>query len=628
MKKTLLKRLSRLYSTINAKIVFIIVMVIIFALQLIGANFITQTERQLVTNFQENQQLQLNFLENSILPYLEMHESIEAVSDEVNPIDEIYTLISDFSGTAITGIAVVDSEFVVLGNSDDTQQVMVGQLLNDEDVRTAILQGTSTARQIYNPTINARRWRIVEPIFSSSESQNVIGAIIVESNIEAIYDQITDITWIFLRASLIAIILSSILANMVSKALTDPIREMQAKAKAIAEGDYSGEVTVYGNDELGLLAQNINTLSHEVESGQQRIESERRRLDSVLSNMSEGVIATNRRGEIDVVNNMATRMLGLSHNLVIGQNILTILDIEERYNLRELIEKNEDITIDFSTVEHPSILRASFSMIQSTSGYISGVICVLRDVTEEERIEEERKQFVSNVSHELRTPLTSMRSYIEALIDGAWKDEELAPRFLSVAQSETDRMIRMIQDLLHLSRIDSGKSELNKELIDLTALFTQVLNRFDILLDSEEYRGNKYKIERDLVDEAVFVEIDSDRMVQVFDNVMNNAIKYSPDGGTIQAKMVVKDNYVQVSIKDEGIGIPKDDLEDIFKRFYRVDRARSRAMGGSGLGLAISREVVEQHGGRIWAESVERQGTTFNITLPYIPFEEEEWGWD
>ena len=622
MKKT------RYYSTINAKIVFIIVMVIIFALQLIGANFITQTERQLVASFQDNQQLQANFLENSILPYLEMHNNPEIVQEDMDPAEDIESLISDFQGTAITGILVVDSNLVVLGNSDDTQQLQVGQLLSDEDVRTTVLQGTSVSRQIYNPTVSARRWRIVEPVYDSGDSQSVIGAIIIESNIEAIYDQITDITLIFLRASLIAIFLSSILANMVSKALTDPIREMQMKAKAIAEGDYSGEIKVYGDDELGLLAQNINRLSQEVESGQLRIEAERRRLDSVLSNMTEGVIATNRRGEIDIVNNMATRMLNASSELIIGENILKLLDIDERYNLRELIDRNVDITIDFSTEDYPTILRASFSIIQSTTGFISGVVCVLRDVTEEERIEEERKQFVSNVSHELRTPLTSMRSYIEALIDGAWKDEELAPRFLDVAQSETDRMIRMIQDLLHLSRIDSGKSELNKELIDITALFTQVLNRFDMLLESEDYRNNNYSIKRELVSSPIFVDIDPDRIVQVLDNVMNNAVKYSPDGGTITAKMIVKDAEVQISIKDEGIGIPQEDLADIFKRFYRVDRARSRAMGGTGLGLAISREVVSQHGGRIWAESVERKGTTFNITLPYIPYEEEEWGWE
>ncbi len=618
----------RFYQTINAKIVFIIAMVIVFALQLIGANFITQTERQLVDNFTENQQLQMNFMENSLLPYLEMYENPEEAPEDVDPMEEIDTLISDFSGTAITGIVVVDSDFVVLGSNDNTQQIAVGQLLNNDDIRAAVLQGNSNTRQVINSATNARRWRMIEPVFSSEGTQSVIGAIVMESNIESIYEQITDITFIFLRASFIAIILSAFLANIVSKALTEPIREMQTKAKAIAEGDYSGEVTVYGRDELGLLAENINELSEEVESGQQRIEAERRRLDSVLSNMSEGVIATNRRGEIDVVNNMARIMLDQSTEDLVDQNILLVLDIEKTHNLRDLVERREDVLIGFDTDEYPTILRASFSLIQSESGYISGVVCVLRDVTEEEQIEEERKQFVSNVSHELRTPLTSMRSYIEALIDGAWKDEELAPRFLDVAQSETDRMIRMIQDLLHLSRIDSGKSELNKELIDLTALFMQVLNRFEVLLDSEEYRDNNYTLDSQLLTEAVFVDIDPDRIIQVFDNVLNNAIKYSPDGGTIKSTMTLSNDQVIISIKDEGMGIPKDDLEHIFDRFYRVDRARSRAMGGTGLGLAISREVIEQHGGRIWAESVERKGTTFYIALPYIPFEEEDWGWE
>ena len=618
----------RFYQTINAKIVFIIVMVIIFALQLIGANFITQTERQLVNSFTENQQLQMNFLENSILPFLEMHEEIVETPEGIEPLNELETLIADFSGTAITGIVAVDNDFVVLANSDNTQQFAVGQLLSDDDIRSAILQGSSTARQVINPAVNARRWRMIEPIYSTTSPQTIVGALIMESNIEAIYTQVTEITIIFLRASFIAIILSSVLANMVSKALTNPIREMQAKAKAIGEGDYSGEVTVYGNDELGMLAQNINELSVEVETGQRRLEAERRRLDSVLSNMSEGVIATNRRGQIDIVNNMAQQMLGKENKKIVHENILKILDIQKTHNLRELIERKEDILINYDVDDVYAVLRASFSIIQSESGYISGVVCVLRDVTEEQKIEEQRKQFVSNVSHELRTPLTSMRSYIEALIDGAWRDEELAPRFLEVAQSETDRMIRMIQDLLHLSRIDSGKSELNKELIDLGALFMQVLNRFEMLLASEEYNNNNYRLENHLINEAVFVDIDPDRITQVLDNTMNNAIIYSPDGGTITSRMVVSENEVIISIKDEGMGIPAEDLEFIFHRFYRVDRARSRAMGGTGLGLAISREVIEQHDGRIWAESVEREGTTFYIALPYVPFEEEEWGWE
>lgn len=618
----------RFYQTINAKIVIVIVMVIVFALQLIGANFITQTERQLISNFQENQQLQANFLENSFLPYLEMLENPEETNEDIIPEDEINELIQDFSGTEISNITVIDDDFVILGNSDGTLQSDLGQILNDNDARTAILQGNSVSRQTIDSTTNTRRWKIVKTVYSSTDPQKIIGAIVIESKIEAVYNQITEITWIFLRASLIAIILSSVLANMVAKALTDPIKEMQVKAKAIGEGDYTGEVKIYGTDEIGLLAENINELSDEVERGQRRIESERRRLDSVLANMSEGIIATNRHGIIDIVNNMAVEMVSHSKNKIIGENILTVLNINQDYELRGLVNKREGILIRFEEENtEETILRASFSLIQTETGFVSGVVCVLRDVTEEEKIEKNRKKFVSNVSHELRTPLTSMRSYIEALIDGAWRDEELAPRFLEVAQSETDRMIRMINDLLHLSRIDSGKSELEKELIDITALFAQVLNRFEMLIQSEELRDKNYQIEKKLLTEAIFVDVDADRIVQVLDNIMNNAVNYSPEGGTISCQMKIENDYVIMSIKDNGIGIPEEDLKHIFTRFYRVDHARSRAMGGTGLGLAISREVIEQHEGMIWAESENRKGTTFYVALPYIPYEEEGWGW-
>lgn len=219
-----------------------------------------------------------------------------------------------------------------------------------------------------------------------------------------------------------------------------------------------------------------------------------------------------------------------------------------------------------------------------------------------------------------------MRSYLEALSDGAWKDKDLAPRFLQVTTDETDRMIRMVEDLLQLSRIDTGRSQLNLEIIDIKELFDHVLGRFEMLLNSNDYSGQSYSIERDIMDEVVFVEIDTDRFIQVLDNILNNAIKYSPDGSKItgRARHNTYTDRVELSISDQGMGIPQADLNRVFSRFYRVDKARSRAMGGSGLGLAISKEVVEQHGGNIWVRSEEGVGTTFYISLPIVPFESED----
>jgi two-component system sensor histidine kinase VicK len=619
-----MKKKIRFYHSINTKIVFVIVLLLVFALQLIGANFITQIERQLVNSFQEDRQAQIDFLENTLVPYLEIQQNPQ-IDEDVDPVDEINSLLGDFSGSGVTDLQVIDPDGVILGTVDATQQAVVGQLSDDADARQAMLQGTTIPRQIVDAVTNTRRWKVTTPVFSSGEEPQVIGAILMESDIETVYEQISQITWVFLQSSAVAIVLSLILAHMVSRALTKPIKEMQIQTKAIAEGDYSGTLKVYGEDELGQLAALINELSDEVSEAQESIDAERRRLDSVLAHMTDGVIATDRRGKIIIVNNMAETMLDVTADEVRGENLLKVLDVEDELTLRNLLESQEDILVDGAFQEAPTILRASFSLIQRDSGFISGIVCVLHDVTEQEKIEAERKQFVSNVSHELRTPLTSMRSYIEALADGAWQDPELAPRFLEVTQNETDRMIRMIQDLLHLSRIDSGKSELELEIVDLTELMDHVLGRFEMLIQSQEYEENHYHIKRDLLDESVFVEVDPDRMIQVLDNILNNAIKYSPDGGTITGRMRIRQDKAVISISDEGMGIPKSDLNKIFSRFYRVDRARSRAMGGSGLGLAISQEVVEQHGGRIWAESTIGEGTTFHLSLPYVPFEEDEW---
>ncbi|WP_373711991.1 ATP-binding protein, partial [Jeotgalibaca porci] len=409
--------------------------------------------------------------------------------------------------------------------------------------------------------------------------------------------------------------------------ISKPIAEMRTKTLAIAQGDYSGRIRIYGNDELGQLADTINDLSTKVKEAQETTESERQRLDSVLKHMSDGVIATDRRGKIIIVNNRAVDLLGLDREEVVGKSIMKVLDLSKEFTFRQLLETNEDLIlhVDEGEGKADSILQGEFSVIQRDTGFISGVVCVLTDITEQEKVEQERRNFVSNVSHELRTPLTSVKSYTESLQDGAWKDPDIAPQFLQVISTETERMIRMITDLLNLSRMDQGKLQLEREYVSMNDLFSHILDRFDMVLQSEAYRNKNYKIQRDLTQRTLWVDIDQDKVTQVIDNIMNNALKYSPDGGTITCRLMETHNSVVLSITDEGMGIPRKDLQHIFERFYRVDKARARSMGGTGLGLAISREVLMLHGGRIWATSVENKGSTFFISLPYESFEEEEW---
>ncbi|HFR3775406.1 TPA: cell wall metabolism sensor histidine kinase VicK [Streptococcus suis] len=393
------------------------------------------------------------------------------------------------------------------------------------------------------------------------------------------------------------------------------IKQLNQKVNALISGDYSDVLDLRGSPEITDMANSLNDLSEVIRLTHDNLEQEKTRLTSILSYMSDGVIATDRIGRIIMVNDMAQKQLGLSNKSQEKLNLLEVLDISEQYSLRDLLAQTPEIVLDHVNENEEFLtLRANFATIRSESGLISGLVVVLHDMTEQAKEERERRLFVSNVSHELRTPLTSVKSYLEALDEGALT-ESVAPSFVKVSLDETNRMMRMITDLLSLSRIDNQVGQIDVELINFTAFVTFILNRFDQMKNAES--DKVYSIVRDYQISPIWVEIDTDKMTQVLDNILNNAIKYSPDGGTITFSMKTTDSQLIVSISDEGLGIPKADLPKIFDRFYRVDKARSRAQGGTGLGLAIAKEIVKQHQGFIWAKSEYGHGSTFTIVLPY-----------
>ncbi|MFS9062593.1 cell wall metabolism sensor histidine kinase VicK [Streptococcus infantis] len=393
------------------------------------------------------------------------------------------------------------------------------------------------------------------------------------------------------------------------------LKQLNQKIKDLIAGDYSQVLDMLGNTEITNITNNLNDLSEVIRLTQENLEQESKRLHSILSYMTDGVLATNRRGQITMINDTAKRQLGVESDDALNQNILELLKIEDEYELRDLITQSPEMMIYSQNVNGEYIsLRVRFALIRRESGFISGLVAVLHDTTEQEKEERERRLFVSNVSHELRTPLTSVKSYLEALDEGALY-EPVAPDFIKVSLNETNRMMRMVTDLLHLSRIDNATSHLDVELINFTAFITFILNRFDKMRSQEQEK--KYELVRDYPITSVWIEIDTDKMTQVIDNILNNAIKYSPDGGKITVSMKTTDNQMILSISDQGLGIPKEDLPKIFDRFYRVDKARSRAQGGTGLGLAIAKEIIKQHNGFIWAKSEYGKGSTFTIVLPY-----------
>ena len=395
------------------------------------------------------------------------------------------------------------------------------------------------------------------------------------------------------------------------------LRQLNAKIKDLIAGDYSEVVDMQGSPELTDMTNSINDLSEVIRLTHENLEQETKRLTSILAYMTDGVLATNRRGQIIMVNEMAAKQLNVNPDEVLNTSILDLLSLGDDYDLRSLITEVPELTIDSQDENGEYLsLRVRFALIRRESGFISGLVAVLHDTTEQDKEERERRLFVSNVSHELRTPLTSVKSYLEALDDGALS-EPVAPDFVKVSLNETNRMMRMVTDLLSLSRIDNETSQLDIELTNFTAFITFILNRFDKIKSQSQEDTKKYELIREYPITPIWVEIDTDKMTQVIDNILNNAIKYSPDGGKIKVGMKTTDAQLIISISDEGLGIPKKDLPRIFDRLYRVDKARSRAQGGTGLGLAIAKEIIKQHKGFIWAKSEYGKGSTFTIVLPY-----------
>ncbi|MGF7437122.1 cell wall metabolism sensor histidine kinase WalK [Lentilactobacillus senioris] len=611
----------KFYQSIKFKIALVFALVLLVTLEIVGAVFVRQLEHQNLSTFKNQIQLQ-SYVTNSLIT--ELSRSDETAADL-----RIKTILDDSDNTNTAQIQVIDNKGTIRGTNQVNNQSIVGQKTTDNNIKSAIYNSRTIEKNTYDSNSNTRYYTLITPLIKSSGNNNseIVGVVYIKASLDQVYKNISSITVIYLFAATIAIILGLIIAIVISGAITRPIEEMKKQTMRIARGDYSGQVHVYGNDELGQLAGAVNNLSVRVEESYESTESERRRLDSVLANMTDGVLATDRRGNVIIINDTAASFLDMPEDQALGQSILDVLDIHKDYSLRELLEKPDELILDFSDDDHNMILHAHFSLIQRESGFISGLVCVLHDITEQQKIDADRKQFVSNVSHELRTPLTSVRSYIEALSDGAWQDPKLAPKFLKVTEDETDRMIRMINDLLTLSRMDSGTQKMNTELVNINELFNYILNRFDMILQKDEHPEKTYTIKRIFTKRDLWVDLDTDRFTQVLDNLMNNAIKYSPDGGVITCRLYETRNKVILSVSDQGLGIPRKDIPHIFDRFYRVDKARSRKQGGSGLGLAISKEVVEALGGQLWVESVESRGSTFYIALPYEPLAEEDL-WD
>ncbi|ASN03823.1 cell wall metabolism sensor histidine kinase WalK [Virgibacillus necropolis] len=588
------------FRSIQLKFIIIFILLLLVAIQVIGSYFVGNLEKNLTDSFKQSVNSQVDYLKLN-LEQAFAEKRVEG-ADEQTLEDEVQEIVSGVDRDDITSFQVVNLQGVIIGTNDYTDNI--GRKTNNRYVQD-VLQDVS----VYRNTIERVFYRAVPLKDNAGE---VVGAIYLEASMDSVYKQLKDINQIFLKGSILAVTVSALLAVLIARTITKPIKEMRRQAQTMAKSDFSQKVNVYSSDEIGNLAETFNDLNDKLKHSQATTEEERRKLSSVLSNMSDGVIATDHKGAVTLMNEAAAKLIEKDPDDVKGVFLLDVIQLSEKVVDISDLQDTGSMIIDYSEEDETFLIRANFSIISDEDEEVTGFITVISDVTEQEKAEQERREFVSNVSHELRTPLTTMRSYIEALTEGAWEDKEIAPKFLGVTQNETERMIRMVNDLLQLSKMDHKDYGLHKERTEFSAYFHHIIDRFEMNV------AERINLKRDLPSGQYFVYLDKDKMTQVLDNIISNAIKFSPNGGSIRFRVEKQKYQLVISIQDDGPGIAYEKLDKIFERFYRADKARNRKLGGTGLGLAIAKELVEAHHGKIWAKSKEGKGTTILFTLPLM----------
>lgn len=406
---------------------------------------------------------------------------------------------------------------------------------------------------------------------------------------------------------------SAFLAWIMYKRIISPLEEMAAIAQDMARGNLDQEIRIYAQDEIGDLARSINYMARQLKNNIDDVTSEKNRIQAILSSMADGVIAMDNWGRVILINPVVEEIFGITLAASRGKNILRVIrNYELERLLNQALESGRSIQrqIQILTPE-PRIFRVHITPLQNTGTDQGGVVALLRDITERKRLEEMRSEFVANVSHELRTPLTSIRGFTETLLDGALDDPKVARQFLEIINTETERLSRLIDELLNLSKIEDGRAVPNRQPLKMGEL----IHRAVAILQPRAVEKD-LTIKIDLPENLPVVQGDPDMISQVLINLIDNAVSYTQPGGEICISAAAVQNELKVDVQDTGIGIPPESLSRVFERFYRVDKARSREQGGTGLGLSIVKHIIDAHRGSVQVESKVGKGSTFSFLLP------------
>jgi two-component system sensor histidine kinase VicK len=501
-------------------------------------------------------------------------------------------------------VVVVDRKGTVVGTSAEGSPTVGESLASDPHV-AACLNGSQT--QWIDTATRQRLVGVAVPVLTGG---SLVGCVWARGSLDQIAQTLASIRAILLRTTAAALAVVAVVTLLLARTITGPLAELTARAAELAAGRFERRIEVRGDDEISALASMFNHMSRRLHETLMQISAEKRKADAILAHMADGIVAAGPDGTVGMVNPAAARLLGVRETAT-GRPLAEVVPPP----VAQAIAAGGDgraVRVDLPAAGR--VLIAQVAQLRAEDGSPDGWVVVLADATEQERLNAQRREFVANVSHELRTPLTAIKSYAESLLDGAMADRETGPRFLGVILDETDRMVRLISDLLQLTELEPRRTPWRPRAFRIEDVCTEAARRVD-----GRIRSKGLQLDRQVAPGTPAAWGDPDRILQVLSNLLENAIDFTPAGGRITITARRHPDGLACEVADTGVGIPAADLPHVFERLYRVEASRAREHGGTGLGLSIAQEIIEAHGGEIRVQSRVGEGTQVAFTLPAAP---------
>ena len=560
--------------------------------------------------------LMLEFLQNYHVQQAEASlrqtaTTIASVFDEEHPSKETEGVLADILPEGTNALVVNAAKQPILTMQEGENQAAIAkEILSNQQLEKAYSSNEPIVKEMLMPSSSNKEAidTYLVLAFPLNAMNDMHGAVFMYQNPDALHKTSRETTKIVLLSAAIAFILTTFFAFFLSSRITLPLRKMRETAFELAKGKFDNKIEASQNDEIGQLATAFNQMGRQLKQNLELINQEKEQLSNILTSMTDAVITFNTDSTILLSNPHAEKLM---QEWFISKGTGTEEPLPpEIYHMLDHVLVFEDKLEEEFEMDNAYYSITISPLYSGTS--IRGAVAVIRDMTEQHRLEKLRSDFIANVSHELRTPIAMLQGYSEAILDEVVTTEEDRTEMIRIIYDESKRMSRLVSELLDLARMESGHMRLYKEELPINAVFERITQKFaQVARDHHvhlQYESNFANHET--------IKLDEDRIEQVLTNLIDNAIRHTPQDGTVSVKIINEANFAKVQVSDTGCGIPQEDLPYVFERFYKADKARTRAKGGTGLGLAIARNIVKTHNGTIQVDSVEKEGTTFTFSLP------------